>query len=56
MMNVFVRDTHGSQSRSRPPTRRALRRIGVGDSDQSGDTRKTLHRKLKKFWKNHDKF
>jgi len=21
----------------------------------SGDTRKTLHRKFKKFWKNHDK-
>jgi len=21
----------------------------------SGDTRKTLHRKLKNFWKNHDK-
>jgi len=25
---------HGSQSRSRPPTRRALRRIGLGDSDR----------------------
>ena len=25
---------HGSQSRSRPPTRRALRRIGLGNSDR----------------------
>ena len=25
---------HGSQSRSRPPTRWALRRIGLGDSDR----------------------
>jgi len=27
--------THGSQSRSQPPTRRALRRIVLGDSDRS---------------------
>ena len=27
--------SHGSQLRSRSPTRRALRRIGLGDSDQS---------------------
>jgi len=31
--NLGARD-HGSQSRSRPPTRRAGRRIGLDDSDR----------------------
>ena len=37
------RYAHGSQSRSRPPTRRALRRIGLGDSDRSRAIRAKRH-------------
>ena len=33
---IYVSDLeHGSKSRSQPLTRRALRRIGLGDSDRS---------------------
>ena len=39
---------HGSKSRSRPLTRRETRRSWRLRS-VSGDTRKTLHKKLKKF-------
>jgi len=41
---------HGSKSWSRPPTRGALRWIGRDVSYRSW-TRKTLYKKLKKFWK-----
>ena len=34
-LSLCVCVCHGSQSRSRPPTRRALRRIGLGDLDRS---------------------
>ena len=33
--SIVLHLVHGSQSRSRPPTRRALRRIGLSDSDRS---------------------
>ena len=31
---IEIQFDHGSQSRSRPPTRRGLRQIGLGDSDR----------------------
>ena len=45
--------SHGSELRSWPSTLRVPFHIGRGLD--SGETRKTLYRGLKKFWKNHDK-